>query len=607
VRKATVESETLVEALRRRAQATPELTHLELFEEDHALPPIDFGGLHAGAEEVARGLRARGIERGQTVALMLPTGPDFFLGFMGIQLAGAIPVPIYPPVKIDQIEEYATRQVGILGNAEARALVTVKEATKLARLLRPRLPSLSAIARVEALRAEGAAAPPLPDPRIGSDDLGLIQYTSGSTGAPKGVALSHGNLVANVHSIGEAVKVTGEDVVVSWLPLYHDMGLIGCWLFALCHGLEMVCFSPLDFLRQPKRWLKALSEHGGTLSPAPNFAYELCVRRVRDRDIGGLDLSTWRVALSGAEPVNPETVERFNRRFRPYGFHEEAMIPAYGLAENAVAVTFKPLGSKTRFDRIEREAFQREGRAVAASGADGDEPLRFVSVGRPIPRNEVRIVDDEDEAVGERVEGNIQFRGPSATPGYYRNPQATAAIRTADGWTRSGDRGYLAEGDLFITGRRKDLIIKAGRNLDPAEVESLAAEIDGIRKGCVVAFGVTNPGTGSEDLVVVAETRSTSLEARKKLGSEVRRRVREVVRVSPDEVVLVPPRTVPKTPSGKLRRGETRERYLSKTLTQRRPPAWVQVGRLAAGAGASVLLAWLWRRRGKDGKGDEEN
>lgn len=600
--RATLQSETLIEALRRRAAATPDATHLLLLEEGRPTPPLSFGELLEGAEEAARGLRSRGIEPGQTVSLMLPTGRDFFFAFLGAQLAGAVPVPIYPPVKVDQIEEYAARQVGILENAEARALITVKQATKLARLLRPKVPSLSVIARVEELREEGLGSPVLPAQRIGAADLGLIQYTSGSTGDPKGVALTHGNLIANIRSIGEAVEVTSEDVLVSWLPLYHDMGLIGCWLFALCHGLRMVCFSPLDFLRQPKRWLKAMSEYGGTLSPAPNFAYELCVRRVRDRDIGGLDLSRWRVALSGAEPVNPETVERFNKRFGPYGFHEEAMIPAYGLAENAVAVTFKPLGRPTRFDSVEREGFQREGRAEPAgeAGGSGAEPLRFTSVGRPIPRNEIRIVGEGDEAVGERIEGNIQFRGPSATPGYYRNPEATAAIHTDDGWTRSGDRGYIADGELFITGRRKDLIIKAGRNLDPAEVEGLAAEVDGIRSGCVVAFGVTNAGTGSEDLIVIAETRATDSETRRRLTSEVRRRVRSVARVSPDAVLLVPPRTVPKTPSGKLRRSETRERYLSKTLTQRRPPVWLQIVRLSAGAGASVLLAWLWRRRKRE-------
>jgi acyl-CoA synthetase (AMP-forming)/AMP-acid ligase II len=535
------------------------------------------------------------------VALMLPTGSEFFYCFMGILLAGAVPVPIYPPVKIDQIEEYADRQVRILRNAGARALLTPRQATKLARLLRPRVPTLTSILRPDQLLSrpawsftpdEGAVSATTSAP----DDLGLIQYTSGSTGDPKGVALTHANLVSNIRSIAEAVGMREDDVVVSWLPLYHDMGLIGCWLFSLYNGLEMVCFSPLDFLRRPKRWLRAVSDYGGALSPAPNFAYELCVRRIKDRDLDGVDLSGWRVALNGAEPVNPETLARFQERFGDYGFQEGAMLPVYGLAENAVALTFPPLGRPPRIESISREALHREGRAESV-GADDDQPLRTVSVGSPIPDNDIRLVDDDGGQVEERVEANIQFRGPSATSGYYNNPEATATIRTEDGWTRTGDRGYLADGELFITGRRKHLIIKGGRNLDPAEVEVLAAEVDGIRRGCVAAVGVPNPSTGSEDLVIVAETRSKGAEARKRMAAEVRQRVSAATKISPDEIVLVPPRTIPKTPSGKLRRAETRARYLSKTLTQRRPPAWVQVSRLAVGAGVSALVAVLWSRR----------
>ncbi len=593
-------ADTLVEVLHRRVQGDPERKHLLLLEENRQVASLSFADLLVGAEAVARGLHSEGIGRQETVALMLPTGREFFFGFMGTLLAGAVPVPIYPPVTIDQIEEYAERQVRILRNAEVTALLTPKRATKLARLLQPKVPSLRAILRPDKLLARRKKAEPAEDrsARVTPDDLALIQYTSGSTGDPKGVALTHANLISNIRSIGEAVRVDSKDVVVSWLPLYHDMGLIGCWLFALYQGLEMVCFSPLDFLRRPKRWLRAISEYGGTLSPAPNFAYEFCVRRIHDRDLEGLDLSSWRVALNGAEPVNPETVERFCSRFGAVGFQKGAMLVAYGLAENAVALSFPPLGRPPRIEAIERDTFHREGRAVLVEEDSGeDEPLRHVSAGRALPDNEIRLVDDEDREIPERVEGNIQFRGPSMTGGYYRNPEATAAIRTADGWTRTGDRGYVADGELFISGRRKDLIIKAGRNLDPAEIEALAAEVDGIRRGCVAAVGVSNPATGSEDLIVVAETRKKDPATRRRLAAEVRSRISRATKVSPDEVVLVPPRTVPKTPSGKLRRAETRGRYLSKTLTQRRPPTWVQIARLAAGAGWVALVAFLLGRR----------
>ena len=600
---ATHRNDTLTEVLRRWVATEPDRKHLVLLESDREVVSLSFGKLLEGAEGVARGLRSQGVERQQTVALMLPTSREFFFGFMGTLLAGAVPVPIYPPVKIDQIEEYAERQVRILRNAQVTALLTPKRATKLARLLRPNVPSLRAILRPEKFLEEKGTAVPVesPGPRVGSEDLALIQYTSGSTGDPKGVALTHGNLLANIRSIGEAVQVATDDVVVSWLPLYHDMGLIGCWLSALYHGLKMVCFSPQEFVSQPKRWLQALSDFRGTLSAAPNFAYELCVRRIRDRDLDGLDLSAWRAALNGAEPVNPDTVDRFSERFGVCGFRTEAMLPVYGLAENAVALSFPPLGRPPWVEAIDRDILHREGRAVPVGDQHGDtEPLRSISVGVAIPGHEIRVVDDHDREVAERVEGNIQFRGPSATSGYFRNPKATAAIRTGDGWTRTGDRGYLADFELFITGRSKDLIIKAGRNLDPAEIEAIAGEVDGIRRGCVAAIGVSNPTTGSEDLVVIAESRKEGSGTRRRLAAEVRRRISDATKVSPDEVLIVPPRTVPKTPSGKLRRAETRGRYLSKTLTQRRPPVWVQIARLALGAGWLAFLAFLWRRRAGD-------
>ena len=343
----------------------------------------------------------------------------------------------------------------------------------------------------------------------------------------------------------------------------------------------MVSFSPLEFLRRPRRWLAAVSEHRGTLSPAPNFAYELCVRRIADRDLDGLDLSSWRAALNGAEPINPDTLDRFCERFVPYGFRPQALLPVYGLAENAVALTFPDLHEVHRLDRIEREPFERERRARPT--ADDDGALRFVSVGRPLPGQEVRIVDEDGNAVPERLEGQIEFRGLSTTPGYFRNPESTAAIRTADGWTRSGDLGYLAGGELFITGRTKDLIIKGGRNIYPQEVELAAAEVEGVRRGCVVAFSVPDAERRKERLVVVAETRRKAAE-RPHLAAEVKMRVHQAVHVSADEVVMVPPGTVPKTPSGKLRRLECRRRYLDGTLAGKRPPAWLQLARLQASA-----------------------
>ncbi len=607
--RASCRGTTLTAALRLRAAEKPEATHLILPQDDAEAEILTFGGLLDGAEAIAAGLRSRGVEKGQTVALMLTTGKDFFFSLAGVLVAGAVPVPIYPPVRVDQLEEYAERQVTILRNAAVTALITEQQMTSLARLLGPKVESLETIATAATLVAEGrsnsagSTAATTVEQELDGEDLGLIQYTSGSTGDPKGVTLTHANLIANIHAIGEAVQVRREDVVISWLPLYHDMGLIGCWLFALCHGLEMVCFSPLDFLRRPKRWLEAMGTYRGSLSPAPNFAYELCLRRVRDRDLADLDLSSWRMALNGAEPINPETIRRFCERFAACGFRPEAMKPVYGLAENAVAVTFPPRAEPPRIDRIEREAFQRSGRAIPTEepkdAEAASESLQFVAVGQAVANHEIRLVDDNDVPVDERLEGHIQFRGPSATPGYYLNPQATAAIRTADGWTRTGDRGYLSDGDLFISGRVKDLIIKAGRNIDPAEVEIVAAAVDGIRRGCVAAFGVANPKTGSESLVVIAETRKTDPGERQRMAAEIRHRVRSVVKSSPDVVECVPPHCVPKTPSGKLRRAECRKRYLNGKLIPRKRPVWMQLLRLGAAASGAYTLSLLWRLRSR--------
>jgi acyl-CoA synthetase (AMP-forming)/AMP-acid ligase II len=577
---------TLTEVLRFRARSMPGAPHLLLYDDEERLSTLTFAELFDGASATARGLAARGVRRGDTVALVLPTGKEFFFSFLGALLEGAIPVPLYPPFRADRLEEYAQRQVAILNNAEARVLVTFREAERLAQLLKPRVPSLLSVTTAERLGTDGPARAGAAAARGG--ELALIQYTSGSTGEPRGVALTHANLLANLRGIGAGTQVNAEDVVVCWLPLYHDMGLIGCWLFSLYYGLPIVSMSPLAFLRRPERWLWAFHHHRGTLSPAPNFAYELCVRKVGEKDVEGLNLSSWRVALNGAEPISPETLGRFQERYSPHGFRPESMMPVYGLAECTVALTFAPVDRAPRIDLVEREAFQRERHAEPAM-TNGAEPLRFVSVGRALPEHEIRIADSSDQSVGERVEGHVQFRGPSAMQGYYRNPAATAEARTADGWHRTGDLGYLADGELFVSGRVKDLIIKAGRNIYPQEIEELAADVEGVRRGCVAAFAVPEPRSGTEALVLVAETRATDEATRARITTEIMRRVNANAHVSPDVVRLVPPQSIPKTPSGKLRRGACRELYLRNALLQRPAPAWLQVTKLVAGNAVSSL------------------
>ena len=569
--------ETFVDVLRFRAAATPAEPHI-FFEESEGIEhTLTYGALLERATNVARWLEFRGLEARDRVALMLPTSLDFFASFLGVMLAGGIPIPIYPPFRADRIEEYAARQAMILRNAEARVLITFHAAERVARLLRPDVPSLDHV--VEAERFEEMREKPVAGivNRPKADDICFLQYTSGSTGSPKGVMVTHANLFANIRAMGEAVGVQPGDRAASWLPLYHDMGLIGAWLLPLYFGLPLALLSPVSFLTRPLRWLRLIERHRATLTAGPNFAYELCVRKIPESDLEGLDLSSLRGAMNGAEPVLPETIERFSTRFARCGLRPHSVIPVYGLAEATLAVSAPPLGRPVRVDRIQRERFETQHRAVPAP--DDPQALAFVSVGRPIGC-EVRIVDSSGREVGERVEGMLWFRGPSATQGYFHNPEATAEIRREDGWTDSGDRAYRAEGELFITGRTKDIIIKGGRNLYPHEIEDAVSRVDGVRPGCVVAFGVPDPRTGTERLVVVAETRTPA--PRPGIEQAILEATAKTAGVPPDIVRAIPPHSIPKTSSGKLRRSETRQMYLAGRLGAQPPPLWRQMARLVA-------------------------
>jgi fatty-acyl-CoA synthase len=581
---ASASARTLCEVLAWHAEATPERTHIFLPREDGQEQPITYGSLWEHAEAVAAGLRARGFGPGEAVALMLRTEEAFFHAFFGILLAGGVPVPIYPPFRRDRIEEYAQRQVGILTDAQVRGLITFPQAERVAALLASRVASLRHVMVASDLVRRAA---PVPMPGMREDDAALIQYTSGSTGAPKGVLLSHANLLANIRAIGEAIAIGPEDTAVSWLPLYHDMGLIGSWLGALYFGIPIVIMSPLAFLSRPARWLWALHAHHGTLSAAPNFAFDLCVRKVADEEIQGLDLRAWRLALNGSEAVSADTIDRFTRRFARFGFRPEAMCPVYGLAEASVALTIPVPGVGPRVDTIARESFQQRGEALAVP-PDHPSRLRFVGCGRPLPRHELRIVNKAGQPVGERVEGRIEFRGPSVTPGYFRNPRATHAA-LHDGWMDSGDLGYWAGEELFVTGRQKDMIKRTGRNLYPQEVEEIVGAIPGIRKGCVAAFGVHDPAIGTERLVVIAESRETDPGRRSALQAEVLDRVVAVLGIPADTVLIGDPGSVLKTSSGKIRRSATKNAYLSGALARRRPSARTQWMRLLAGEARARL------------------
>jgi 1-acyl-sn-glycerol-3-phosphate acyltransferase len=567
---------TLPEALEWHVQEHPERPHIYLYGEAGQEDIITYGALCDGARAVAAGLQARDLQPGQTVGLMLPTCQQYFESFFGILLAGGIPVTIYPPVRPSQLEDHLRRQAGILSNARSVMLITVPEARPLARLLQAQVSGLRSVVTAQELRTDTHTyvRPPLQ-----AQDIAFVQYTSGSTGRPKGVILTHANLLANIHAMNQVVRTTSSDVFVSWLPLYHDMGLIGAWLGSLYCGYLLVLMSPLTFLAHPERWLWAFHRHRGTISGAPNFAYELCVRRIDDAALEGLDLGSWRLAFNGAEPISPETLARFSERFARYGFRSEAMVPVYGLAEASLGVTFPPPGRGLRLDRIKREPFMRTGQAVPADQEDAH-ALQFVGCGQPLPGHEVRIVDATGFEVAERQQGRLEFRGPSATSGYLNNPDETRRLFHGD-WVDSGDLAYVAEGEVYLTGRAKDIIIRAGRNLYPHELEEAIGNLAGIRRGCVAVFGSPDPVSRTERLVVLAETRDTDPAAREAMRGQIDALVLDLLGAPADDVVLALPHTVLKTSSGKIRRAASRELYEGGRIGERQNAVWLQVTRLA--------------------------
>ena len=592
---------TLIDALESHVRAHGERPHIRLWVSDDEEDVITYAALDTRARAVAAGLLNVGLQPGDRVAIMLPTSRDFFVAFFGVIMAGAVPVPIYPPVRRAQVEDHLRRQAGILRNAQAVHLITDAEIRPLGALLKGLTQDLQTVTTVAALGRASPLEKPMP---ATAETTALIQYTSGSTGDPKGVVLSHANLLANIRAMGQAMDASSRDIFASWLPLYHDMGLIGAWLGSLYYAAPLVVMSPLAFLANPARWLWSIDRHRATLSAAPNFAFELCLKYIRDEDIKGLDLSSLRMVVNGAEPVSPSTIRRFSERFGAYGFRAEAMAPVYGLAESSVGLAFPPVGRLPVIDRVQRTALTRDGEAKPAV-ADDATALEFVACGRPLPGHQIRIVDESGSELPDRRQGRLEFKGPSTTKGYFRNREKTDSLFRGD-WLDSGDIAYVADGDIYLTGRIKDMIIRAGRNIYPHELEEAVGAIEGVRKGCVAVFASRDERSGTERLVVMAETRLLEPADHAKLRREITEAALTVIETSPDEILLVPPRTVPKTSSGKIRRSAARALFESGSILSHGRALWLQLTMLAAGGVAHrarslarrvlalAYAAWWW-------------
>jgi acyl-CoA synthetase (AMP-forming)/AMP-acid ligase II len=431
------------------------------------------------------------------------------------------------------LPRYLQLTAGILRAAGARAVVTTAALVPAFEGLRARCPALSLVLAQEQLDAplmEPYALPAL-------DDIAFVQFTSGSTSSPKGVALSHANLSANVDAINgpSGLMTRPDDIGVSWLPLNHDMGLVGMALGAMYAALPCVIMPPQSFVKRPAEWLRALTRHAGTISFAPNFAYDLCVRRVKDADLEGLDLSRWRVAGCGAEPVHPPTLSAFARKFAPVGFRDTSFLPSYGLAEHVLAATFAPRGRALRTENS------------------------LVSCGSPLPGHSIRIVDERGRPVQERHVGEILLAGPSVMLGYYEQ-EAVTAETIQSGWLRTGDLGYLSEGELFVCGRAKDVIVANGRKYHPQDLEWAVDDLAGVRRGRVVAFGTAGQGQADRVVMVVEPNGTVSAAS---LTEMVRRRIGDLFGLYVDEVAIVPSGTVGRTTSGKVQRAATKEKWAS--------------------------------------------
>jgi len=579
---------TLLEVLDWHTRAHPDRTTITVLEGDEVEATLTYADLARDVAAVAGGLQREGLEPRQAVAIMLPTGREFFAAYYGTLAAGGVPVPIYPPVRLAQLAEHVRRQAGILQNCVARVLITFREAKPVGLLLRGQVASLAHVATVPDLAERGTGPAPV---RVTGDDVAFIQYTSGSTGNPKGVVLTHANLLANMRAMIRATGATPADVFVSWLPLYHDMGLIGAWLNTLYCAIPLVVMSPLGFLARPARWLWAIHRYRGTISAGPNFAYQLAATRLDERELEGLDLSSWRWAFNGAEPVSADTMQRFAARFAKYGFDPKSLAPVYGLAECALDLAFPPGRRGVLVDHVDRARLAAD--RIAVPTGSGPDAVPIVACGHPLAGYEVRIADHAGRELPERNVGRVEFKGPSATSGYYRNAEATAALFDGE-WVDTGDLGYVAEGDLYLTGRAKDTMVRGGHNIYPYELEEAVGNIPGIRKGCVAVFGVADRASGTERIVVLAETRETDAARRAELVASINALAVDLIGGPAEEVVLAPPHTVLKTSSGKIRRAASREVYERGLVGARRPAVWRDLAGLAARAAHGRVAQW-WR------------
>lgn len=556
---------TLTEALRRLRDRTAR--GFVFVRPDGTERSCSFHEIGVEAERRAADLHARGLKKGDRLAIAVPDPDEFVLSFLGAILGGIVPVPISPQLSFKNIESYHDTIAHIANASGASLLLTTTATRQYVDPALPRAPKLRGVVTVDEL---GKVDHGEVDVDVEPTDLAFLQFTSGSTSRPKGVMVSHRNLAHNseafmIHGLG---KDSSFDKGVTWLPLFHDMGLIGFVVGTIFTDVPVVFLPTASFVRNPRVWLDKIHQHRGTITYAPNFAYALVNKRLKERDVADLDLSCLRRAGCGAEPIQAKTLREFAAKLAPAKFDPKALLPSYGMAEATLAITFVPRATGVRSDLVDKKSLERGEARPAAS--DGDAAAHeLVNCGRPFPGHAIAIVDDAGRRLGDRQVGQILTRGPSVSAGYYEEPELTAeAFREGpDGatWLYTGDLGYTVDGEVFICGRLKDMIIVRGRNFYPNDLEWVVSELPGVRRGNVVAFGVDVDG--EEQLVVAAEASQSDAEALKQAIAEA---IVASLSLAAREVVIVPQGTLPRTSSGKPQRRRTRQLYLDGALRRAR-------------------------------------
>jgi fatty-acyl-CoA synthase len=542
---------------------------------------VSFHAIAAEAEQRAANLAALGLQRGDRLAMVIPDGDEFVLSFLGALFAGVVPVPIYPQLSFKNVESYHATVAHIARASGAALLLTTAGTRQFVDPAVAGIDTLRRVVTVDELATVGAVPVPI---QARPDDVAFLQFTSGSTSRPKGVVVTHANLAAN----SAAFMLTGLerdpaiDKGVSWLPLFHDMGLIGFVVGPLFTNVPCVFVPTASFVRTPRLWLDKIHEHRGTITYAPNFAYALVAKRLKEKDVEGLDLSCLRIAGCGAEPIQAKSLRDFADRLAPAKFDRRAFVPSYGMAEATLAITFMPLRAGLRTDTVDPQALTHA--EALPSTADG--ATEIVDCGQPFPDHELAIVDDAGRRLPDRRIGQIVVRGPSVTAGYFQDPELTGQtfkplpeepLENGQGvpWLHTGDLGYTAGGGLFVCGRLKDIIIVRGRNYYPSDIEWAVAQLPSVRRGNVVAFGVfvdsqrrvVADGSGEEQLIVCCEGTGADADAIREAAAAC---ITAQFGLTPHEVFVAQLASLPRTSSGKPQRRKTRELYLAGTLARAR-------------------------------------